>query len=123
MMRPVRRHLWVLLLAGLSACGGVKLGDALTRDLPPGQAAACRQAVADELTRQGVRSENIRLIHYQKQTTSLRGASREGSGYQAWVYPKVGRDALIIELSEGCQVRGVRVHRAGDGRSDGAMGD
>lgn len=109
----------MLLLCGLSACGYVELGDALDRDLTPGQAAACRQAVADELRRQGVASDRIRRIHYQKQSISLRGATGRVSGYEAWVYPNVGRDALIIELSQSCQVLGSWVHHAGEGMSNG----
>jgi hypothetical protein len=69
--------------------------------------------VDEEVARQGVGTEQVRRIHYQRRSISQRGATRQGAGYEAWVYPKKeGSDAMIIELSESCQVRDVRFHRA-----------
>jgi hypothetical protein len=108
-LRAFRHIVWVSLLSGASACGGVELGDTLTQDLPPAEAAACRQVVADELTRQGVNAERIRRIYYERLTNQKRGATGRAPGYQAWIYPKGGGDIMIIELSGSCQVRGVRM--------------
>ena len=108
-MRPLRRLFLASLLYGLGACGLVEMGDALTRDLAPAQAAACRQVVAEEVARQGIGTDQVRRIHYQRISLSQRGATRQGAGYEAWVYPKMeGPGAMIIELSESCQVRDVR---------------
>lgn len=104
---------------GLSACGWVEMGDSLTRDLPPGQAAACRQTVAKEIARQGIGEEQVRRIHFQRQSISQRGATRQGAGFQAWVYPKKeGSGALIIDLTESCEVRDVRYHLPSRGMSE-----
>ncbi len=109
--RPLRRLVLAPLLCGLGACDLVEMGDALTRDLTPAQAAACRQVVAEEVARQGIGTDQVRRIHYQRRSLSQRGATRQGAGYEAWVYPKKeGSGALIIELSESCQVRDVRFH-------------
>jgi hypothetical protein len=120
--KHLRRLVWAVLLSGLSACGGVELGDTLTQDLPPAEAAACRQAVADELTRQGVSAERIRRIYYERLTNRLRGATRRNTGYRAWVYPRQGREAMIIELSGSCQVRDVWMHGPEGGDSGGTGG-
>jgi hypothetical protein len=110
--RPLRRLLLGSLLAGLGACDLVELGDALTRDLPPAQAAACRQAVAEEIARQGIAEDQVRRIYYQRVSLARRGAARTGAGFLAWVYPKKeGPGAMIVEISESCQVREVRFHR------------
>jgi hypothetical protein len=110
-MRPLRRLFLASLLYGLGACGLVEMGDALTRDLAPAQAAACRQVVAEEVARQGIGTDQVRRIHYQRISLSQHGATRQGAGYEAWVYPKKeGPGAMIIELSESCQVRDVRFH-------------
>lgn len=118
-MRPLRWLFLASLLYGLGACAGVEFGDALTRDLTPAQAAACRQVVAEEVARQGISTEQVRRIYYQSQSLSQRGAIRQGAGYQVWVYPKkAGSGAMIIELSGSCQVRDVRFHRASRSAAD-----
>ena len=119
-MRRLRRLFPASLLYGLGACGGVEFGDALTRDLTPAQAAACRQVVDEEVARQGIGTEQVRRrIHYQRRSISQRGATPQGAGYEAWVYPKKeGSGAMIIELSESCQVRDVRFHRASRGTAE-----
>ena len=107
------------LFLGLSACGGVELGDSLTRDLTPAQAAACRQVVAEEIARQGIGRDQVRRIHYQKLSVSQRGATDQGAGYDAWVYPvKEGPGVMIIELSASCQVRDVRLEKGADGAAE-----
>ncbi len=118
-MRPLRRLFLASLLSGLGACGGVEFGDALTRDLTPAQAAACRQVVDEEVARQGIGTEQVRRIHFQRRSISQRGATRLGAGYEAWVYPKkAGSGAMIIELSESCQVRDVRFHTGSDSSAE-----
>ncbi len=85
----------------LGACEGVQIGsDALVRHLPPGQDQVCRTAVRDALAEKNVSEDWIRRIHYQ----AIRTRNRI-SGFQAWVYPKEGRGALVVELSDQCQVR------------------
>jgi hypothetical protein len=118
-MRPLRRLFLASLLYGLGACGGVEFGDALTRDLTPAQAAACRQVVDEEVARQGIGTEQVRRIWYQRRSVSQRGATRQGAGYEAWVYPKkAGSGAMIIELSESCQVRDVRFRTGSDSTAE-----
>ncbi len=118
-MRPLRCLFPASLLYGLGACGGVEFGDALTRDLTPAQAAACRQVVDEEVARQGIGTEQVRRIHYQRRSISQRGATRQGAGYEAWVYPKKkGPGAMIIELSESCQVRDVRFLTGSDNAAE-----
>jgi len=121
--RPARRLLWATLLLGASACGWVELGDTLTTDLPPAEAAACRQAVADELTRQGVNAARIRRIYYERLQNRQRGAQGRAPGYKAWIYPKQGREVMIIELSGTCQVRKVWLQgpERGDASGSGGM--
>lgn len=119
MKQPLRHVPLASLLFGLGACGLVEVGDVLTRDLTPQKAAACRQVVADEVTRQGILTEQVRRIHYQRRSISQRGATRQGAGYDAWVYPKKeGSGAMIIELSESCQVRNVRFHTGSDSAAE-----
>ena len=120
MNTALRSALLASIVWGLSACGLVGPGDALTRDMTPQQAAACRRAVAEEIARQGILPEQVRRVHYQRISGSQRGAIRQGAGYEAWVYPKKeGPGALIIELSEGCQIRGARYY-SGSGPSGAA---
>ena len=119
MKQPLRHVPLASLLFGLGACGGVEFGDALTRDLTPAQAAACRQVVDEEVARQGIGTEQVRRIWYQRRSVSQRGATRQGAGYEAWVYPKkAGSGAMIIELSESCQVRDVRFHAGSDSTAE-----
>ena len=107
-----RRLVLAAMAFGLGACDLVGLGDALTRDLTPAQAAVCRQAVAEEVARQGIDEDQVRRIHYQRISLSQHGAVTKGAGYEAWVYPKKeGPGALVIELSGNCQVRGFRYHQ------------
>ncbi len=106
MKQPLRYAAHALLLFGLGACGLVGFGDTLTRDMTPQQAAACRQVVAEEIAREGIASEQVRRIHYQRMTPQRRGTKGQNEGYEAWVYPKKeGPGALIVELSPTCQVR------------------
>lgn len=121
-MRPLSGLVLASLLFGPSACGGVKLGDTLTQDLPPAEAAACRRAVVDEMTRQGVNAERVRRIYYERLTDRQRGGTGGNTGYRAWIYPKVGREAMIIEISGRCQVRGVWMHVPDGGGSGGNEG-
>ncbi len=118
-MRPLRRLFLASLLYGLGTCGGIEFGDALTRDLTPAQAAACRQVVDEEVARQGIGTEQVRRIWYQRRSLSQRGATRQGAGHDAWVYPKkAGSGAMIIELSESCQARDVRFHTGSDSSAE-----
>ena len=85
----------------LGACGGVQLGgDALVQHLPAGRDRACRAAVRDALAERNVREDWIDRVRYQ----AIRSGSRV-TGFEAWVYPKDGRGALVVELSETCRVR------------------
>lgn len=84
----------------LSACEGVQIGeDALVQHLPPGQDKACRAAVRDALAEKNVTEDWIRRLHYQ----AVRAGNRI-SGFEAWVFPKEGRGALVVELSTKCRV-------------------
>ena len=90
----------------LSACGGIQIGsDALVKHLPPGQDQVCRAAVREALAQRNVSQDWIKRVHYQ----ALRTGSRI-AGFEAWVYPKDGRGALVVELSATCQVRRIWAH-------------
>ncbi len=95
----------LLLLAGLaSACGGVRISrDPLVADLPAVQADVCRQAVRDELRRRNVQESWVGRVSYVRRYAN-QGASSRVIGYNAWVYPRHGEGALVIELNEACQV-------------------
>lgn len=119
--RPLACLVRATLLFALSACGGVELGDTLTTDLPPAEAAACRQVVANEMTRQGVNPERVRRIYYERLQNRYRGGTGRNTGYKAWIYPKVGRQVMIIELSGSCQVRDVWLQGPEGSESGGGM--
>jgi hypothetical protein len=88
-------------LSVLGACEGVQIGpDALVQHLPRGQVEVCRTAVRDALAEKNVTQDWIRRVHYQAVHTRNRV-----SGFQAWVYPKEGGGALVVELSKQCRVR------------------
>ncbi len=90
----------------LGACEGIQLGgDALVKHLPPGQDQVCRAAVREALAQRNVSQDRIKRVHYQ----ALRTGSRI-AGFEAWVYPKDGRGALVVELSATCQVRRIWAH-------------
>ena len=90
----------------LSACEGVQIGgDALSMHLTPRQAQVCRDAVRDVLLERNVSEDWIRRIHYQAIRRTTRGTGTRISGFEAWVYPKEGRGALVVELTEVCHVR------------------
>lgn len=107
-----RRLIAAAIAVGLGACDLVRFSDALIRDMTPAQAAVCRQAVAEEVARQGIGEEQVRRIHYQRISLSEHGAVSKSAGYEAWVYPKKeGPGALVIKLSGSCEVRGFRYHQ------------
>jgi len=84
----------------LSACEGFQIGDdALVQHLPPGQDLACRAAVRDALAGKNVSEDWIRRVHYR----AVRAGNRI-SGFEAWVYPREGRGALVVELTTDCRV-------------------
>jgi hypothetical protein len=90
----------------LAACEGVQLGgDALSMNLPPRQAQICRDAVRDAMAERNVTAEWIRRVHYQAIRSSSRTGSTRVLGFEAWVYPKDGRGAVVVELSTSCEVR------------------
>ncbi len=90
----------------LSACGGVQIGgDALVQHLPPGQDQVCRAAVRDALAERNVSQDWIERVRYR----AVRTGSRI-TGFEAWVSPKAGRGALVVELSNTCQVRRIWAH-------------
>ncbi len=105
-MHRVARPTWGIFsicfgLLVLGACEGVQFGsDALVQNLPPGKDQVCRTAVRDALAEKNVSQDWIDRIHYQ----AIRAGNRV-SGFQAWVYPKDGRGALVVELSNRCRVR------------------
>ena len=106
------------LLCGLSACGGIRHGNPLEQDLPAKEAEACRQAVDQEIARQGVSEAQVRRIHFQRRYAKRRDASNRVTGYEAWVYPvKKGPGAMIVELSESCQVTDVWYRGGSGGRT------
>lgn len=111
--------LLAVLLCGLTACDGIRYGNPLEQDLPAGEAEACRQAVDQEIARQGVSQAQVRRIHFQRRYAKRRDASNRVTGYDAWVYPvKEGPGAMIVELSESCQVTNVW-YRGGSGSRTG----
>ena len=90
----------------LSACEGIQLGgDALVQHLPPGQDQVCRAAVRDALAEKNVSEDWIERVRY----VALRAGSRI-TGFEAWVSPKEGSGALVVELSQTCQVRRIWAH-------------
>ncbi len=99
----------VLLGAGslfLGACEAVQFGcDALVQHLPPGQDQVCRAAVRDALPERNVSQDWIERVRYR----AVRTGSRI-TGFEAWVSPKEGRGALVVELSNTCQVRRIWAH-------------
>ena len=109
----------VALLGGLSACGGIRYGNPLEQDLPAREAQACRQAVDQEIARQGISQAQVRRIHFQRHYAKRRDASNRVTGYEAWVYPvKKGPGAMIVELSESCQVTNVWYRGGSGGRTE-----
>ena len=116
---PLPGLLLVALLSGLSACGGIRYGNPLQQDLPHGEAEACRQAVDQEIARQGISEAQVRRIHFQRRYAKRRDASNRVTGYEAWVYPvKKGPGAMIVELSESCQVTNVWYRGGSGGRTE-----
>ena len=98
--------LFCVMLFFLSACEGIQIGaDQMTQNLTPQQAEACRNAARQAVARQGISEDRIRRVHYQRVVNKSRGASNRITGFEAWVYPKEGRGALVIELTEACRVR------------------
>ena len=95
----------------LSACGGVQFtNDALIRHLPPGQDQVCRDAVRNQLAQHNVSPDWVRRIHYQARVSTRGRVGDRIVGFDAWVYPKNGNGALVIELSESCQVQRMWAH-------------
>ena len=95
----------------LCTCGGIQIGDdALSKHLPPRQAQACRGAVQDALAERNVSADWIRRVHYQEIRSNTRGVGTRIAGFQAWVYPKEGHGALVVELTEACHVTRVWAH-------------
>lgn len=116
---PLPGLLLAALLCGLSACGGIKVGNPLEQDLPRSEAEACRQAVDQEIARQGISQEQVRRVHFQRRYAKRRDASNRITGYDAWVYPvKKGPGAMIVELSESCQVTNVWYRGGSGGRTE-----
>ena len=95
----------------LSACGGVQFSnDALITHLPAGQDQVCRNAVRSELAQHNVSPDWVRRVHYQARFGTRRGVGGRLVGFEAWVYPKNGNGALVIELSESCRVQRLWAH-------------
>lgn len=93
----------------MTACEGVQIGsDALSLNLTPRQAQACRDATRDALAEHNVYEEWIRRIHYQAIRPSRRSSSTRPTGFEAWVFPQSGGGVLVVELTIDCQVRRVR---------------
>ncbi len=80
-------------------------GDALVQHLPPGQDQVCRAAVRDALAEKNVSEYWIERVRYREV-----GAGSRITGFEAWVSPKEGCGALVIELSNTCQVRRIWAH-------------
>jgi hypothetical protein len=103
------------LLLGLAACEGPRFNvDQLSRELPRGEAEVCRQAVEDKLAKRDVTPDWIREIHYETRYTTRSRTRDRIAGFQAWVFPKEGTGALVIELSESCRVRGAWAYDIAD---------
>ena len=106
-------------LCGLGACGGIRYGNPLEQDLPAREAQACCQAVDQEIARQGISQAQVRRVHFQRRYAKRRDASNRVTGYEAWVYPvKKGPGAMIVELSESCQVTDVWCRGGSGGRTE-----
>ncbi len=117
-MRSSATHvLCTLVLAGaiLISLGGcpIRLSrDPLVSNLTKAQEQACREAVRNELAHRGVSQDWIRQVSYHTRTMNQGGASNRIIGFDAWVFPKEGRGALVVELTETCQVRRVWAYGA-----------
>ncbi len=97
-------------LIAISACE-IRVGrDPLVSNLSRDQAQACRQAVRNALAERGVSEDWIRQVSYHTRTSHTGGTSSRITGFDAWVFPKEGRGALVVELSETCRVRRVWAH-------------
>lgn len=103
MLAPVLYGAGLLLLG---ACEGIQIGaDQMTQNLTPEKAKACRIAVRDAVAQQNIPEDRIRRVHYQRIMAKSRGAGNRITGFEAWIFPKEGRGALIVELTEACRVR------------------
>ena len=92
------------------ACGGVIVGtDQMNNELSPQQAQACRHATQQAVFQQNIIVDRIRRVHYQRIMTKQRGVSSRITGIEAWIYPKNGPGALVIVLTESCEVRRIWV--------------
>jgi len=95
----------------LGACSGVDVGgDGLSSNLPPAKAQVCREAVADALLNEGIAPQAVKSVAYQAVEEGGSRSSGRLRGFQAWVYPQSG-GAWLVELSNVCQVRDVRMLR------------
>ena len=100
---------WPLLAAAfflLSACEGVSFGRDPLAQLPPRERQACRDAVSDALARKNVGKDWIESIRFREVRGTTRGRGRL-VGFQAWVRPKEGGGAIVVELSKACQVTNI----------------
>ena len=99
---------WAIPLLFLAACEGVQVGgDALTMNLPPDRAQQCRDAVRGALAEHNITESWIRRVHYQAIRSQSRRGSTRTAGFEAWVFPKQGGGAVVVELSNNCDVRRV----------------
>lgn len=92
----------------VGACDGIRITrDPLVANLTPSEAEACRQAVRNELLSRNVPPSWVSEVRYVPRYAHVQGSSNRITGYNAWVYPRHGNGALVVELSEACRVTDV----------------
>ncbi len=90
----------------LAACDGVSFGRDPLAQLPPRERQACRDAVNNALAERNVREDWIKSINFREVRGSTRGRGRL-IGFEAWVRPREGGGAIVVELSMACQVTSI----------------
>ena len=100
---------WPPLAAALlmtAACDNVSFGRDPLAQLPPRERQACRDAVNNALAKKNVGKDWIESIRFREVRGTTRGRGRL-VGFQAWVRPKEGGGAIVVELSMACQVTNI----------------
>jgi hypothetical protein len=99
-----------VVLIAVGACQIQLNRDPLVSNLPKAQEQACRAAVRDALAERGVSLDWVRHVSYHTRSSHTGGTSSRIIGFEAWVFPKEGQGALVVELSETCGVTRVWAH-------------
>ncbi|MDJ0609228.1 MAG: hypothetical protein QNJ67_09650 [Kiloniellales bacterium] len=103
---PTARPLLAAALLLTVACDGVSFGRDPLAQLPPRERQLCRDAVNDALASKNVGKDWIESIRFREVRGTTRGRGRL-VGFEAWVRPKEGGGAIVVELSVACQVTSI----------------